>query len=204
MMRGWVKARDLRGDDGSLLPIDRRRLRVTGAPSRTQVAIRTEPLDDEVLRPLLTACSHLVGVLGPHIVDLRTQLQTERDSWRNVEWSRNLRTGQPLPRIEDFQMTKRLRLGWAPKDPLLTANFQHPLRLTGHRDIHKALFAQARPLWPAPPGQQGRLRGGEVDEWVVIEGVVRGIALAEQLTDSGPGQPLFGAFNGFDSNGAMT
>ncbi|MER7983092.1 hypothetical protein [Streptomyces sp. NPDC095817] len=32
---------------------------------------------------------------------------------------------------------------------------------------------------------KGRLWGGEV-EWVVIEEVVRVIALAEQLTDSGP------------------
>ncbi|MER5927712.1 hypothetical protein [Streptomyces mirabilis] len=38
---------------------------------------------------------------------------------------------------------------------------------------------------------KGRLWGGEVDEWVVIEDVIRVIALAEQLTDSGPGQPLF-------------
>ncbi|GHA73850.1 MULTISPECIES: hypothetical protein [Streptomyces] len=279
---------------------------VTGAPSRPQVVIKTEPLGNEVLRPLLTACLHLVDVLGPHIVDLRSQLRAERESWRNVEWSRHLRdgdrlaalveehlrTGQPLPRIEDFQVTKRLRLGWDPKDPLLTANFQHLLRPTGHRDIHKSLFAQARPLleeavaevgteylwcrdpadapradtgelipWSLPLSNRssdaliriaghactvataaltgmrsselmeltvgcrrtddadntglarhrlvskvvkGRLWGGEVDEWVVIEEVVRVIALAEQITDAGPGQPLFGAFNGFESNGAMT
>ncbi|MGW7285211.1 hypothetical protein ACWGH4_06920 [Streptomyces sp. NPDC054847] len=265
------------------------------------MVIKTEPLGDEVLRPLLTACLHLVDVLGPHIVDLRTELRTERESWRNVEWSRNrrdgdqlaalveehVRTGQPLPRIEGFQVTKRLRLGWEPKDPLLIANLQHLLRPTGHRDIHKALFAQARPLledavaevgteylwcrnpadapradtgelipWPLPLSNRasdaliriashactvatsvltgmrsselmeltvgcrrtddadgtglarhrlvskvvkGRLWGGEVDEWVVIEEVVRVIAMAEQLTDSGPGQPLFGAFNGFES-----
>jgi hypothetical protein len=156
-------------DYGELLSADRHRSGfrpwgarsprvVTGAPSRPQVVIKTEPLDDGVLRPLLTACLHLVDVLGPHIVNLRNELRAERESWRNVEWSRHLRdgdqlaalveehlrTGQPLPRIEDFQVTKRLRSGWDPKDPLLTANFQHLLRPTGHRDIHKTLPGPGR------------------------------------------------------------
>jgi hypothetical protein len=51
---------------------------------------------------------------------------------------------------------------------------------------------------------KGRLWGGQVDEWVVIEEVARVIALAEQLTDARPGQSLFGPFPGFESNGAMT
>jgi hypothetical protein len=37
-------------------------------------------------------------------------------------------------------------LGWDPKDPLLTANFQHLLWPTGHRDIHTTLFVQPWPL----------------------------------------------------------
>lgn len=69
---------------------------MTGAPSRPQVTIKTEPLDDEVLRPLLTACLHLVDVIGPHILDMRTELWVERESWRNVEWSRILRDGDRL------------------------------------------------------------------------------------------------------------
>ncbi|MFB7506235.1 hypothetical protein [Streptomyces broussonetiae] len=354
MMRAWVKAHDLRGDDGQLLRIDRRRLRTTfiaqrgqrqwspratidpnhspeaellsadrhrpgfrpwgkrsprvvsGAPARPQVVIKTKPLDDDVLRPLLTACVHLVDVLGPHIVPLRTTLQAEREARRNVDWSRNLRdaeglaslvdahlrTDQPLPRLEGGQVTKRLRSGWDPKDPLLDVNFQQLLRPTGHRDISKALLVQARTLleeavaavgteyvwcrnapdapradtgelipWSLPLSNtgvdslirvaghactvatsaltgmrsselmeltvgcrrtddadgtglarhrlvskvvKGRLWGGEMDAWVVIEEVVRVIALAEQLTDARPGKPLFGPFNGFESNGAMT
>ncbi|MFG2998538.1 hypothetical protein [Streptomyces sp. NPDC048340] len=268
--------------------------------------IKTEPLDDAVLRPLLTACLHLIDVLGPHIVGLRTQLQAEREAWRTVECSRNLRdagvlgslvdahlrTGQALPRLGDGQVTKRLRSGWDPADPLLPVNFQALLRPSGHRDIARALFVQARPLlegavaevgtehlwcrdaqdvpradtgepvpWSLPlptlstyalirvaghackvatsalTGMRsselmeltvgcrrtdeadgtglarhrlvskvvkGRLWGGEVDEWVVIDEVVRAIALAESLTDAQPGQPLFGPFPGFESNGAMT
>ncbi|WP_233273661.1 hypothetical protein [Streptomyces broussonetiae] len=354
MMRAWVKAHDLRGDDGQLLRIDRRRLRTTfiaqrgqrqwspratidpnhspeaellsadrhrpgfrpwgkrsprvvsGAPARPQVVIKTKPLDDDVLRPLLTAYLHLVDVLGPHIVPLRTTLQAEREARRNVDWSRNLRdaerlaslvdahlrTDQPLPRLEGGQVTKRLRSGWDPKDPLLDVNFQQLLRPTGHRDISKALLVQARTLleeavaavgteyvwcrnapdapradtgelipWSLPLSNtgvdslirvarhactvatsaltgmrsselmeltvgcrrtddadgtglarhrlvskvvKGRLWGGEMDAWVVIEEVVRVIALAEQLTDARPGKPLFGPFNGFESNGAMT
>lgn len=44
---------------------------------------------------------------------------------------------------------------------------------------------------------------GAIDEWVVVEEVVRAVALAEQLTDATPGQLLFGHFQGFNSNGAM-
>ncbi|MET9325095.1 hypothetical protein ABZX75_33955 [Streptomyces sp. NPDC003038] len=133
---------------------------VTGAPARPQVVIKTEPLDDDVLRPLLTACLHLVDVLGPHIVSLRTELQAEREARRNVEWSRNLRdadllaslvdahlrTGQALPRLGDGQVTKLLRSGWDLTDPLLLVNFQVLLRPSGHRDIARALLVQARPL----------------------------------------------------------
>ncbi|MGP3974320.1 hypothetical protein ACTWQF_09890 [Streptomyces sp. 8N114] len=36
MMRGWVKAHDLRGDDGGLMRIDRRRLRTTFIAQRGQ------------------------------------------------------------------------------------------------------------------------------------------------------------------------
>ncbi|MET9325094.1 hypothetical protein ABZX75_33950 [Streptomyces sp. NPDC003038] len=51
---------------------------------------------------------------------------------------------------------------------------------------------------------KGRLWGGEMDEWVVIDEVARVIALAEQLTDAQPGQSLFGPLQGFESKGAMT
>ncbi|MFF3820616.1 hypothetical protein ACFYYD_29210 [Streptomyces bluensis] len=165
---------------------------VTGAPSRPQVVIKTEPLDDDVLRPLLTACFHLVDVLGPHIANLRTLLHAEREARQRVEWSRHLRdpgrlgalvdehlqTGQPLPRLEDFHVTKRLRSGWDPKDPLLTVNFQHLLRPTGHRDIGKALLLQARPLleeavaevgteyvWCRNPVDAPRADTGELIPW---------------------------------------
>ncbi|MFE5767661.1 hypothetical protein ACFQ7O_04800 [Streptomyces sp. NPDC056485] len=279
---------------------------VTGAPSRLQVVIKTEPLDDAVLRPLLTACLHLIDVLGPHIASLRTHLHAEHEAARKAEWSRNLRdpgllgslvdahlqTGRALPRLGDGQVTKRLRSGWDPADPLLPVNFQALLRPSGHRDIARALFVQARPLlegavaevgtehlwcrdapdvpradtgepvpWSLPlptlsayaqirvashackvatsalTGMRsselmeltvgcrrtdaddgtgltrhrlvskvvkGRLWGGEMDEWVVIDEVVRAIALAEQLTGALPGQPLFGPFPGFESRGAMT
>ncbi|MGW4380441.1 hypothetical protein [Kitasatospora sp. NPDC004531] len=313
-LRSVVSAMQDITDYGELLSTDRHRPGfrpwgkrsprvVSGAPSRPHVVIKTEPLDDKVLRPLLTACLHLVDVLGPYIVDLRTELQAEREVRRKAEWSRNLRdadqlaalvdahlrTGQPLPRFEESQVTKRLRSGWDPKDPLLDANFQHLLRPTGHRDIGKALLIQARSLleeavaevgteyvwcrkpadvpradtgemipWSLPlstagddalirvaghackvatsaltgmrsselmkltvgcrrtddadgtgPARhrlvgkvvKGRPWGGEADEWVVIEEVVRAIALAEQLTDVGSGQPLFGQFPGFESRG---
>ncbi|MBO1417768.1 hypothetical protein [Streptomyces sp. FH025] len=167
-------------DYGELLSADRHRpgfrpwgkrsaREVTGAPARPQVVIKTEPLGDEVLGPLLTACLHLVDVLGPHIVDLRSALRAERTVRYGVDWKRNLRdagmlaslvdehlqAGQPLPRLEPMQLTKRRNHGWDPQDPLLDVNFQHLLRPTGHRDIHKALLLKARPMLEEAVAQVG-------------------------------------------------
>ncbi|WP_235438081.1 hypothetical protein [Kitasatospora griseola] len=249
---------------------------------------------------------HLVDVLGPHIVDLRAALRAERLARQQIEWNRNLndagllaslveehlRAAEPLPKIETWQVAKRLRRGWDRNDPLLDFNFQHLLRPVGHRDVGKRLLARARPMleeavaevgteyvwcrngveipradtgemvsWSLPLSHlssdslvrvaghacvvatsaltgmrsselmelvvgclrtdrdndtglarhrlvgkviKGRRWGGEPDEWVVIEEVVRVIALAEKLTDAEPGQLLYGQFHGFESNGAMT
>jgi hypothetical protein len=202
-----------------------------------------------------------------------------------------VRTGRPLPRLEDWQVSKRLTQGWDPHDPLLKISFLPLLRPTGHRDIGRRLFPSVRSLleaavaqvgteypwcrdavnvpradsgdlvpWSLPlpwlqahalvrvvghacvittsaltgmrssglmelmvgchapaeedaPGLarhrlvgkvvKGRRWGGERDEWVVVEEVVRAVTLAEQLTDAEPGQLLFGSFQGFNSNGAM-
>ncbi|MFF7146111.1 hypothetical protein ACFZB5_33795 [Streptomyces nodosus] len=304
-------------DYGELLSADRHRpgfrpwgdrspAQVTGAPTRPHIVIKTAPLDDTVLGPLLTACLHLVDVLGPHIVDLRAALRAERLARQQTEWNRNLkdaglfaslvdgylRAAEPLPKIETWQVAKRLRRGWDRQDPLLDLDFQHLLRPIGHRDVGKGLLARARPMleeavaevgteyvrcrngvgvpradtgqmvpWSPPlshipadslvrvaghacvvatsaltgmrssesmelvvgcrrtdrdddtarpatasweRSSRARRWGGEPDEWVVIDEVARVFALAEQLTDAGPGQLLFGQFNGFESNGPMT
>ncbi len=52
-------------------------------------------------------------------------------------------------------------------------------------------------------GARWRAVDPRADEWVVIDEVVRVIALAEQLTDAQPGHSSFGPFHGFESNGAM-
>ncbi|MFE2937309.1 hypothetical protein [Streptomyces sp. NPDC059278] len=292
-------------DCGELLSADRHRTgfrpwgkrsprEVVGAPARPQVVIKTTPLEDHVLRPLLTASLHVIDVLGPR-------------SWERIETnSRNLHApgrlaplvgehvaaGQPLPRLEAWAVAKRRRSGWDARDPLLTLNFKDLLRPTGHRDIGTAALSKARPLleeavaevgieyawcrdaadvpradtgemipWSLPLSNisadvlirvaghacviatsaltgmrsselmeltvgcrrtdtedgtdlarhslvskvvKGRRWGGEADEWVVIDEVVRVINLAEQLTDARPGQLLFGKFSSFESRGPMT
>ncbi|MFD8342319.1 hypothetical protein ACFV2C_08510 [[Kitasatospora] papulosa] len=85
--------------------------------------VKTSPLPDEVLAPLPTACLHLVDVLGPHVAELRKELHAERlakeaDPWlvRNLRdeaplaavLEEHVRTGTPLPRLEDWQVSKRL------------------------------------------------------------------------------------------------
>jgi hypothetical protein len=85
--------------------------------------------------------------------------------------------GCPQPRFEDDVWSF---VGWAdaPVHPLLTANFQHLLRPTGHRDIHKTLFVRARPLleeavaevgteylWCRNPANAPRADTGELIPW---------------------------------------
>src|SRR3954469_2094818 len=71
--------------------------------------------------------------------------------------------------------------------------------------VHGAV--PGRPVVPehevtgCPAETDGVVGRGGVPEQIVV---VRVIALAEQPTASAPGQPLFGAFTGFESNGAMT
>ncbi|MEU4147110.1 hypothetical protein [Streptomyces parvulus] len=277
---------------------------ITGAPSRPQVVIKTSPLSDDVLAPLLTACLHMIDELGPHVADLR-RLRRADQQGKDAQLVRrlfdkvrltalvdgHLQAGSPLPRLDPRQIAMRKARGWDPEDPLLEVNFVHLLRPTGHRDIAPNLFRQARPMleeavtrvgveyvwcrsadlvpradtgemvpWSLPMPSvradslvraaghacivatsaltgmraselmeltvgchrtgtddgtglvrhrlvskviKARRWGGEVDEWVVVEEVVRAIALAEQLTDATTGQLLFGPFQGFNSNGAM-
>ncbi|MDX2623630.1 hypothetical protein ABZ516_35825 [Streptomyces sp. NPDC019826] len=132
--------------------------------------VKTSPLPDEVLAPLPTACLHLVDVHGPHVAELRKELHAEllakeADPWlvRNLRdeaplaavLEEHVRTGTPLPRLEDWQVSKRLTQGWDPHDPLLKISFLPLLRPTGHRDIGRRLFPSVRPLLEAAVAQVG-------------------------------------------------
>ncbi|MFD9192860.1 hypothetical protein ACFWCA_32180 [Streptomyces phaeochromogenes] len=279
---------------------------ITGTPSRPDIQIKTQPLPDEVLSPLLGASLLLVEVLGPHIAGLRRTLQADRDQWNTAKRSRYLRMNEqdelaaiidsylraerPLPQLEPGHVNRRLHRGWDPHDPLLHVSFQHLARPTGHWDFSPQMFKRSRPMletavdevghefiwcrdgaevpradtgelvpWslPLPASQadaliriavhacvittsaltgmrsselmelavgcrvtaeedapglarhrlaskvvKGRRWGGEPDEWVVIDEVIRAIALAEALTDAAEGELLFGRFQNFD-NGAV-
>ncbi|MGW0615762.1 hypothetical protein [Streptomyces sp. NPDC002788] len=127
-------------------------------------AIRTPVAD-------LQACLHLVDVLGPHVVELRKELRTDRlakdaeTPWliRNLHdeaplaavVEEHLRAGMPLPRLQDWQVATRLTRGWDPHDPLLEVSFLQLLRPNGHRDIGRRLFKSVRPLLEAAVAQVG-------------------------------------------------
>jgi integrase len=96
---------------------------------------KTPPVADAVLQPMLAAASYLVGTLGPHAVDLITQV---RDADR--KWSHRLgdhvftstlpekeitqlladyeRRGEPLPLAAEHTIRDRLAAGGSPEDPL--------------------------------------------------------------------------------------
>lgn len=133
---------------------------VTGAPIGRLAPIKTAPLDDRVLSPLLTACLHLVDVLGPHVVDLRAALREDRLSRDQAGMPRNLtdagvlaevvdgylRDGRPLPRLDPTWSMKRCRRGWDARDPLLEVSFTQLVVPTGHLRLDDALLSRTRPL----------------------------------------------------------
>ncbi|MFJ8968610.1 hypothetical protein ACIRJ3_04240 [Streptomyces anulatus] len=144
---------------------------ITGTPARPDIQIKTLPLPDEVLAPLLTASLHLVEVLGPHIADLRRSRRATITEWDALKRTRylgmknpdelaeilddHLRERKPLPRLNPGQVTRRLNRGWDPKDPLLNVSFQHLVRPSGHWDLSVDMLRRSRPLLESVVDQVG-------------------------------------------------
>ncbi|MET9454585.1 hypothetical protein ABZY05_05755 [Streptomyces canus] len=144
---------------------------VSGAPTRPEIRIKTSPLPDEVLAPLLGASLHLVEVLGSHIASMRRTLRAERTKWDTAKRTRYLRmdedfklakildgylqAGQPLPQLEPGHVTRRLNRGWHRDDPLLHVSFQHLVRPSGHWDFSAPMFKRSRPMLEAAVSQVG-------------------------------------------------
>jgi integrase len=96
---------------------------------------KTPPVPDTVLQPMLAAARYLVDTLGPHAIDLITQV---RDADR--KWSHRLgdhvftstlpaeeitqlladyeRRGEPLPLAAEHTIRDRVVAGWSAEDPL--------------------------------------------------------------------------------------
>ena len=96
---------------------------------------KTPPVGDTVLQPMLAAARYLVDTLGPHAIDLITQV---RDADR--KWSHRLgdhvftstlpekeitqlladyeRRGEPLPLAAEHTIRDRVVAGWSAEDPL--------------------------------------------------------------------------------------
>ncbi|WP_427007236.1 hypothetical protein [Pseudarthrobacter sp. H2] len=96
----------------------------------------TEPVPDHVLQPILAAALHLVGVLGPHVIELQQQVRAvDRVSSLKAAGLRHsspsfpedikavlaqyTSAGTGLPMMEDHDIAARIADGWAAEDPLL-------------------------------------------------------------------------------------
>jgi integrase len=114
-------------------------LRVTRGVNHTQ------PVRDELLRPLLAGCLYLVDTIGPHLADLHDQIRAEAETHRQLpsqnsrdaaakmhqHLHRLIRDNEPLPQLRQAQVAQRLKAGWAPADPLLRVNLDRMLRQAG-------------------------------------------------------------------------
>lgn len=121
--------------------------KVAGAPIRPGHV--TQPLPDEVLRPLLTACLYLVQTIGPHALELTDLVSRDRRRAagmpRLVLPDRKLRAavkrmlardytgpGRPLPEAPGSIAIRRTRLrGWDETDPLLRVSLASLARRIG-------------------------------------------------------------------------
>jgi len=96
---------------------------------------KTAPLDDTVLRPLLTAATYLVDVISPHALELCRQVADADRKWSIrlgdhtplarlpiTEFAQLLAgyqsRGEPLPLLPDHIIRRRITQGWSPQDPL--------------------------------------------------------------------------------------
>lgn len=97
------------------------------------------PVPGTLLRPLLANCLYLLETIGPQLVaeaaaaraadeheaaSRRGLLVTEIDGPREAI-ERRRKTGLPASRATESTVTKRLKSGWSPSDPLLHMSW-HP------------------------------------------------------------------------------
>ncbi len=121
----------------------------------------TPAVPDEILQPMLAAALHLMQVLGPHAVALNQQVR-EHDRVHSVRIGQRrqtttsavddivtvladyTRTGTPLPRHEDHEITKRLAAGWSADDLLLPVATGILARQAGRRNIDSRWLPRLR------------------------------------------------------------
>lgn len=96
---------------------------------------KTPPVPEDVLGPMLAAARYLIDTLGPHAIDLITQVREADRKWSHTRGEHVLTSklpaaqltgllagyehrGEPLPLVAEHTIRDRLAAGWAPEDPL--------------------------------------------------------------------------------------
>jgi hypothetical protein len=96
---------------------------------------KTPPVADTVLQPMLAAARYLVDTLGPHAIDLITQVRDAARKWSHTHGDHVFTTtlpteeitqlladyehrGEPLPLAAEHTIRDRMVAGWSPEDPL--------------------------------------------------------------------------------------
>lgn len=110
----------------------------------------TQPVADDILRPLLANALYLVDVVGPHIAKLLSAVRHDP-----LQWTKSLPhvaaidgellaaleallqqyevAGEPLPQLDDQYIQERIARGWDPHDPLLAVHIGRLYREIGVR-----------------------------------------------------------------------
>lgn len=131
---------------------------------------KTQPVEDNVLQPMLAAALYLLSTLGPHAVTLAEQVrEADRIGVRKTREARSVqgrkpparepemkisallaehtKTHESLTLLPDHHIAKRIAKGWAKDDPLVSISLDLLARRAG--------FSHFSPRWL--PGLRGRL-----------------------------------------------
>ncbi|MBH0774692.1 site-specific integrase [Nocardia bovistercoris] len=123
---------------------------------------KTQPLDDTVLRPLLSAATYLVEVIAPHAITLARQVADANRKWSIrhgahtptgrlplAEFLRLLagykRRGEPLPMLPEHWVRRRITQGWSPQDPLVAISLGVLARQAGFTQFMTDWLPHLRP-----------------------------------------------------------
>lgn len=118
----------------------------------------TQPVNNEVLQPMLAASLYLAETIGPHLAELHRQYRqsVRRDQLPQLRriptrqlaaaCARHVRHHNPLMLLPDSDLRQRLANGWRPEDPLLPVSLDALAQQAGTRVFYPEWLPSMRGL----------------------------------------------------------
>jgi hypothetical protein len=152
---------------------------------------KTQPVPDEILRPLLAAALYIVDTLGPHLAELRRRVRQRAEQNRSrsgrgalggrhhdvaaltAVLERHIADGRPLEKASDANLALRRAEGMNLDDPLSAVSLEALAREAG--------------IWGFKSGRYLPLLRGKLEETVAAVGVEHAWGRDAALVDTADG-----------------